>query len=122
MKARVFSFSVLLLILSCGRADHNDPVRNNLAPPSLITAVPYDGKIVISWGYGSGAASTAVSYALYWSSRADAQGGQVRNIQSPYIHEGLTNGVTYFYSVTALDYKGESDHSLTTSATPLFGL
>lgn len=65
----------------------------------------------------------AIQYNLYWGTVAGvtkATGTRIADVSSPYEHTGLTNGVTYYYVVTAYDTETdlESAESEEASATP----
>ncbi len=87
------------------------------AAPAGLTAAPADGQVTISWNGDS----TAPSYNIYWSMASGvtkSTGTKISNVTSPYIHTGLTNGMTYYYVVTAVNSAGESADSAEVSATP----
>jgi fibronectin type 3 domain-containing protein len=89
-----------------------------LAPPSapvLLSAMPGNGQVVLSWSASSGATSYNVK-------RATVSGGPYTIIASSsstsYTNSGLTNGTTYYYVVSAVNSGGESANSSQLSATP----
>jgi RHS repeat-associated protein len=80
------------------------------AAPTDVTATARDGEIVISWEPVPG----AFSYNVYWCAGAkfsplDAE--RMEGVTSPFIHSGLSYGVSYNYVVTAIGNKGESEVS-----------
>jgi len=90
----------------------------NLPPlaPSALSATPGAGQIVLAWTASSGATAYNVQ-------RAPVSGGPYTPIQSDwpntsFTDSGLTNGITYFYVVTATNQSGESPSSIEASATP----
>jgi fibronectin type 3 domain-containing protein len=89
------------------------PVASNA--PTGLTATSGNSEIALRWSATSGATS-------YHLQRADASGGPYTQIAAPswngYTDVGLTNGVTYFYIVSAVDSAGESANSTDVSATP----
>ncbi|HEY6096384.1 MAG TPA: fibronectin type III domain-containing protein [Gallionellaceae bacterium] len=93
------------------------PAAPSPSAPTLMGVTPANQKNTISWSPVMG----ATSYNLYWSttSGAGASATKIANVVSPYVHTALTNGVTYYYSVTALSAAGESAHSGEIGATPL---
>lgn len=93
------------------------PAAPSPSAPSLMGVTPANQQNTISWNPVAG----ATSYNLYWSttSGAGASATKIANVVSPYVHTGLTNGTTYYYSVTAVSAAGESGHSGELSATPL---
>jgi len=84
--------------------------------PSIQSADPDDQQVLLSWNTVSG----ATSYNLYWSTSSGdaASGTQITDVTSPFPHTGLTNGVTYYYVLTAVSAAGESESSAEVSATP----
>lgn len=85
------------------------------APPSDVSATVSGGNLVIHWSPIGGASS----YNVYWSSdekfsKLDAN--RVEDVTSAFTHSGLTFGATYYYMVTAVGNKGESEVSSVVSA------
>lgn len=82
-------------------------------PPSIptnVTVLPEDSRNVISWDNSEG----AVTYNIYWAESSGvtvANGTIITGVTSPYIHTALTNGVNYYYIITAVNEYGESDAS-----------
>ncbi|MEM3484076.1 MAG: fibronectin type III domain-containing protein [Candidatus Methanomethyliaceae archaeon] len=86
-------------------------------PPTGVTATAGDGQVTLTWSPVQGASS----YNLYWGTVAGvskSSGTRIANVTSPYTHAGLSNGVTYYYVVTAVNTVGESRESVPVSATP----
>ncbi|MHB8910895.1 MAG: fibronectin type III domain-containing protein [Syntrophales bacterium] len=102
-----------------GESAPSPQVSATLPLPELtgVTATPGNGQVTISWTAVSG----ATSYNIYWSTTSGvtpANGTKIANATSPYVQSGLTNGVTYYYIVTAADNAGESTPSPEVSAMP----
>ena len=88
--------------------------------PAGLTATPGNAQVLLSWTASSGAASYNVK-------RATTSGGPYSTVAADvtntnYTNTGLTNGVTYFYVVSAKNTAGESVNSAQASATPTAGL
>jgi len=89
-------------------------------PPNNVTSVSGDAQVTMSWG----AVPNATSYNLYWSTNSPvskATGNKIAGVTSPYVHLGLTNGVIYYYVVTAANGNGESAESGEVAAKPTAG-
>ncbi|NOZ55008.1 MAG: hypothetical protein GXP08_18030 [Gammaproteobacteria bacterium] len=78
------------------------------ASPTKVTVSLQSGQLTINWA----PVDEAISYNLYWRrgesggvSRAD---NRIANIQAPYSHIRLNNGVNYYYRVSAVNDQGES--------------
>jgi len=85
--------------------------------PSDIRATAGDGRITLSWNNFPG----ATSYSIYWSNSpgvTKSTGTRISGIVTPYIHSGLTNGIPYYYVITASNSQGESSESTMAVATP----
>jgi hypothetical protein len=77
-------------------------------------AQPDESAVVFSWQPVTGAAS----YVIYWRA-SDGSGASLSVTATSYTHAGLINGVTYTYSVSALDTMGrEGIKSVEVSAIP----
>ena len=85
------------------------------AAPTGVSAVGGDGRVTLSWNAVSG----ATSYKVY---RGTASGStnllQSGVTTSTFLDTGVTNGTTYFYTVSAVNGVGESPRSQEVSATP----
>jgi fibronectin type 3 domain-containing protein len=85
------------------------------APPTNLAAVPGNDQVGLSWTASSG----ATSYNVY---RSSSSGNEVLYHSgvagTSYTDTGVTNGITYFYQVIAVNGVGSSGLSLQVSATP----
>lgn len=100
-----------------GESDESEEASISIEVPVTIPGVPQDVEavaagdtITVTWGEVTG----AISYNVYWSTTAGVtkeNGTEITDVTSPYQHEGLTAGETYYYVVTAVNSAGESDES-----------
>ena len=85
------------------------------ATPTGLTATAGNAQVSLAWNASSGATSYNVK-------RATTSGGPYTKVASPTstsdTDSGLTNGVTYYYVVSAVSSAGESANSAQVSATP----
>jgi hypothetical protein len=98
---------IIVIITGCGNRD--------VPVPTGVTATPGNGQITIAWTV----VKDVTSYNIYWSTTpgvTTANGAKITGATSPYVHLGLTNGITYYYVVTAVNKDGESAPSTQVSA------
>lgn len=95
------------------------PVAKPSAPASL-QATPGDGIVTLTWQAPSSDGGSEVSgYKLYRGTSPSTESFLVQLGPVPaYTDTVLTNGVTYYYLVTALNAAGESGNSTEVSAMP----
>ena len=117
-----FIFILFLSILSsaCGGGGGGQGAGSggDLPPssPENIQVTPGNTKTTVSWNNVSG----AISYNLYWNTTGSTTlyDHQITGVTSPYVHTGLSNSTTYYYSLTAVNSTGESASSSQVSALP----
>jgi endo-1,4-beta-xylanase len=84
-------------------------------PPTGLTATAGNGQVALTWTASSGATSYNVK-------RSTTSGGPYATVGSTagtsFTNNGLTNGTTYFFVVSAVNAAGESPDSGQASATP----
>lgn len=105
------------LVVSCSSSPGSKDDHTVPGAPTP-TANPRNGFVSLSWPV----VNDAVEYRIYWSTTP----GGTRDMSAPipvtelsYQHEGLSNGQTYYYAVTALSEFRESEKSEELSATPI---
>ena len=105
------SFSNVQITNGDGRA----PIATPAAPVAVL-ASPGDGKVPLRWMSAFGATSYTVK-------RATTSGGPYQTLAkvptTSFIDAAVTNGVTYYYVVTASNSAGESPNSAEDSTTPI---
>ena len=110
-------FGVSLLGDAAAQTDLSDLFGTPAPPaaPASINATAGNGQVALSWTASAGAVSYNVKRSL-------VSGGPYAFVTSVtttnYTDTGLTNGMTYYYVVTASNTSGESSNSPQTSATP----
>lgn len=116
----LFMIVMCMLLISCGNRGEGSNANNTPtsapAAPTGVQATGGDGQTIVNWNAVTG----ATSYNIYWSTTAvvtKLTGTKISNAVSPYTHPGLTNGMTYYYVVTAENTYGESSDSSQTAAT-----
>ncbi len=83
-----------------------------------VSTTPGNASVSLSWL----AASNATSYNVYWSTDpgvTTTSGTALIDVSSPLEVDSLTNGLTYYFIVTARNSSGEGPASDESSATPL---
>jgi subtilisin family serine protease len=106
------------LVSSNGRLNVDRALRSCAVPaaPLGLTATGADARVTLSWAAVSGATSYRVQ-------RSGTTGGPYTTVATgvtttSYTDSGLTNGVPYFYVVTAVNAAGEGTASPQATATP----
>jgi fibronectin type 3 domain-containing protein len=86
--------------------------------PGGVSATAGDGLVALSWNSPAG----ATSYDLYRGTSPNGEGStpyQTGLLSTSFTDTGLTDGVTYYYRVSAIDSAGQSGLSSEVSATPM---
>jgi len=115
-------FYVVSAYNSAGQSANSSEVSATPTAPSTPPAVPANlqatagnAQVSLSWTASSGATS-------YHLKRSTTSGSGYTQIAAPtatsYTDTGLTNGIVYFYVVSALNAAGESANSAQATATP----
>jgi hypothetical protein len=86
------------------------------AAPAMLLASPGDGAVPLRWQASFG----ATSYTVKRSTSSDGQYASIASgiTGSSYTDKSVTNGTTYYYTVTAINSAGTSGSSPADSATP----
>lgn len=104
--------TAFLVVVACGGGG------SSIGAPSIpngLTAAPGNGQVVLSWNPSNG----ATHYNVKRSLSVDGPYTVVAGPSIPaYTDNGLTNGTTYYYVVSADSTFGESGNSSVVSATP----
>ncbi|WP_371866341.1 discoidin domain-containing protein [Duganella radicis] len=90
------------------------------AAPAALLAAPGDGAVPLRWQESSGATSYAVMRSTFSGGPYTTIAPQVTG--SSYTDTSVTNGMTYYYTVTAANAAGASAGSPEDSATPVHPL
>ncbi len=88
--------------------------------PTGLTATAGNAQAVLSWGASSG----ATSYNVYRGTSTGGEGATAVATgitTTSYTNTGLTNGMTYYFKVAAVNSAGTSGYSSEASATPTTG-
>ncbi len=97
--------------------DEATPLPPLPGTPQNVTATAGDAETTVSWS----AVSRAKVYNLYWSKSAGVTSSSGKGIftgKTTHNHMRLTNGITYYYAVSAENVGGEGTLSDEVSATP----
>jgi len=113
---RVLSVIALVLLSGCGIGVC---AGNSACAPSAATYLSVaqrNSANILAWPAVAG----ATSYNVYWSTSPGVtkSSNKISGVTSPYTHSGLTNGIAYYYIVTALALGQESAVSQQTSGAP----
>ena len=87
--------------------------------PNTPTAQMSDGSVLLSWSAPvSDGYSNITGYKVYRSVTSGAESFTAAAIGTAYIDGGLTNGLVYYYRITAVNAMGESSPSIEVQASP----
>jgi fibronectin type 3 domain-containing protein len=94
------------------------PAGTVTAPPTPtgLAATAGNGSVALTWAASSG----ATSYSIYRGTAAGAEGATPVGTatSTSFTDSGLTNGTTYYYTITATNSAGTSAHSAEVHAAP----
>lgn len=110
----IYAFSMS----GCGGDGGGGPAAVAPTAPTAVTASAGDGQVTVQWT----PVAEATTYNLYEGTVpgvTKTTGTKHANVTSPYTRTGCTNGITYYYVVTAVNAAGESDVSVEKTATPI---
>jgi N-acetylneuraminic acid mutarotase len=116
----IVSVGALLVLALGGCGQVSDSVLTAGGPsfPTGMTASPGNGQNVLAWNPVDG----ATAYNVYWATVSGVNvvtGTRISNITATsYAHTTVTNGIIYYYVVTAVNKDGESSESEQVSAMP----
>jgi len=112
---RLLVLSSLLISVSCSGSGGGS---SSPQPPSYVVAIPWDQEVMIIWDE----VPDAVSFNLYWSTSPGINRNdriKITGVTSPYLHQSLNNGTTYYYVVTSVNGDGvEGEESIEAGAMP----
>ena len=89
--------------------------------PLSLMATGGNGGVSLGWSAPfSNGGSSVLRYHIYWSLTGAAPWTMIDSLSAGpvYAHTGLTNGLTYYYQVAAVNAAGEGPRTATVSATP----
>ncbi len=89
-------------------------------PPTHIATMSLNEQVIVRWT-PTETEDVNTSHNLYWSTFSGVTkttGEKIADVVSPYTHEGLSNGTSYYYVVTTVNQRGESIESEEASAKP----
>jgi autotransporter-associated beta strand protein len=92
-------------------------VSNLPAAPATLNATAGDSKVVLAWSTVPGASGYNVKSSLTNGGAYTVAGVNVSNLS--FTNNGLVNGTTYYYVVSAMNAAGESTNSVQVSARPV---
>jgi hypothetical protein len=115
-------YYVVAAVNATGESGNSNQVTATPVAPPVVTAAPVNltttagnQQVALAWTASTGATSYNVK-------RAATNGGPYTKVASPagtsYTDTNVTNGITYYYVVTAVGAGGESPNSNQASATP----
>lgn len=108
--ATVPSQSVTLFVVPAGTTTNPPPA------PTILSATVASGSVTLTWSASGGATSYNVK-------RATVSGGPYASVgttsATTWTNSGLTNGLTYYYVVSATNSAGTSGNSAEVFATPI---
>ncbi len=113
---------VLALLIACSPPGGDESVT--LPMPVGVTVLPGDGFVDISWNAPDTGGMTITKYTVYWGTESGVTKSSISkkttsdNTSTSLRVDGLTNGTTYYFVVTATYAAGESDESDEKSASP----
>lgn len=90
-------------------------------PPVMQAAVPGDGTVTLTWS----AVPDTVRYNVYASTVSGVYGAPVQTVSGDvysYQVQGLANGTTYYFAVSAITTRGDSGYSREVHAVPAAGI
>ena len=118
--AAILLAGVALILSGCNGSDDDEKKKKDPVPDAPTTPSaqsPISGTAIVTWTPSTG----ATSHTIYFSNTSGVTKttGTPIPATTPYTHSSLTDGLTYYYIVTASNATGESADSWEAATLPL---
>jgi hypothetical protein len=112
-----FALAIISGLTSCSKESATPTPATLPSAVAGLTVIGQDGQDTLTWS-ANYTDDNVKNYNVYAGTSESTMSLVGTSTKLSYLHQGLTNGTTYYYAISAVNAKGEGQKSTTLSAKP----